>query len=71
MNVTHVNGSNYLTIIDCGPTRFAVWRYLQRQDADTVIQQLELVFVERGAPVELLTDNDSPFRSGAFKQYAE
>ena len=71
MDVTHVNGCNYLTIIDCGPTRFAVWRCLQQQDADTVIQQLELVFFERGAPVELLTDNDSPFRCGAFKQFAE
>ena len=56
MDVTHVNGCNYL--IDCGPTRFAVWRRRQRQDADSIIQQLELVFFERDAPVEPLTDND-------------
>ena len=71
MDVTHVNGYHYLTLIDCGPTRFAVWRRLQRQDTDSVIQQLELVFFERGAPVELLTDNDPAFRSGAFTQFAE
>ena len=71
MDVTHVNGCHYLTLIDCGPTRFAVWRRLQRQDTDSVIQQLELVFFERGAPVELLTDNDPAFRSGAFTQFAE
>ena len=71
MDVTHVNGCHYLTLIDCGPTRFAVWRRLQRQDTDSVIQQLELVFFERGALVELLTDNDPAFRSGAFKQFAE
>ena len=71
MDLTHVNGCHYLTLIDCGPTRFAVWRRLQRQDTDSVIQQLELVFFERGAPVELLTDNDPAFRSGAFTQFAE
>ena len=66
MDVTRVNGWHYLTLIDCGPTRFTVWRRLQRQDTDRVIQQLELLFFERGAPVELLTDNDPAFRSGAF-----
>ena len=71
MDVTHVNGCHYLTLIDCGPTRFAVWRRLQRQDTDSVIQQLELLFFERGAPVELLTDNDPAFRSCAFTQFAE
>ena len=71
MDVTHVNGCHYLTLIDCGPTRFAVWRRLQRQDTDSVIKQLELVFFERGAPVELLTDNDPAFRSCAFTQFAE
>ena len=71
MDVTRVNGGHYLTLIDCGPTRFAVWRRMQRQDTDSVIQQLESVFFERGAPVELFTDNDPAFRSGAFMQFAE
>ena len=71
MDVTHVNGGHYLTLIDCGPTRFVVWRCMQRQDTDSVIQQLESVFFERGPPVELLTDNDPDFRSGAFTQFAE
>ena len=70
MDVTHVNGGHYLTLIDCGPTRFAVWRRMQRQDTASVIQ-LESVFFERGGPVELLTDNDPAFRSGAFTQFAE
>ena len=71
MDVTHGNGCHYLTLIDCEPTRFAVWRRLQRQDTDSVIRQLELVFFERGAPEELLTDNDPAFRSGAFTQFPE
>ena len=71
MDVTHVNGCHYLTLIDCGPSRFAVCRRLRRQDTASVIQQLELVFFERGAPAELLTDNDTAFRSAAFKRFAE
>ena len=71
MDVTHVNGCHYLTLINCGPTRFAVWRRLQRQYTDSVIKQLEWVFFERGAPVELLTDNDPAFCSCAFTQFAE
>ena len=58
MDVTHVIGCHYLTLIDCGPTQFTVRRRLQRQNTDSVIRQPELVFFEQGAPVELLTDND-------------
>ena len=71
MDVTHVSGCHYLTLIDCGPSRFAVWRRLRRQDTASVIQQLELLFFERGAPVEMLTDNDTAFRGAAFKRFAE
>ena len=71
MDVTHVNGCHYLTLIDCGPTRFAVWRRLQRQDTDSVVRQHESLFFERGAPVEVLTDNDHAFSSGVFTRFAE
>ena len=56
MDISHHDGENLLTIIDCGPSRFAIWRPLCRQDAPTVIQQLENVFLERGPPIEILTD---------------
>ena len=29
MDLTHHNGENFLTIIDCGPSRFAIWRPLR------------------------------------------
>jgi len=44
MDITHFEGRNYLSLIDCGPSGFAVWRHLRRQDSATVIQQLEAVF---------------------------
>ena len=47
MDVTHVGGAHYLTVIDCGPSRFAVWRRLRRQDSASVIDQLEQLFFER------------------------
>ena len=71
MDITHFESRHYLSLIDCGPSRFAVWRRLRRQDSASVIQQLEAVFYERGAPAELLTDNDTVFRSRMFGQFAD
>ena len=70
MDVTHCGGRHYLTLIDCGPSRFAVWRQLRLQTSESVIKELETVFYERGAPEELLTDNDTAFRSRAFAEFA-
>ncbi|KRY25976.1 Pol polyprotein [Trichinella spiralis] len=69
MDVTHVRGRPYLTLIDCGPSRFAVWRRLRVQCSANVTEQLEAVFYERGAPEELLTDNDTAFRGRIFTEF--
>lgn len=69
-DVTHYLGSAYLSLVDCGPSRFAVWRHLRRPDADTVVSHLEQVFCERGAPAELLCDNDTVFRGRRFAAFA-
>ena len=71
MDITHFEGCHYLSLIDCGPSRFAVWKRLRRQDSAYVIELLEVVFFERGAPSELLTDNDTAFRSKMFQKFAE
>ena len=71
MDVTHVDGRHYLTLIDCGPARFALWWQLRRQDTASITEQLEMVFLEHGAPPEMLTDNDTAFRSEAFMRFAE
>ena len=69
MDITHHNGENFLTLIDCGPSRFAVWRPLRRQDATSIIRQLESVFLERGPPMEVLTDNGTAFTSEEFRKF--
>ena len=62
-DIVHVKGVPYLSIVDCGPGRYAVWRRLDSERAASVITALEGVFRERGAPCELLTDNGPCFRS--------
>ncbi|KRX49801.1 hypothetical protein T05_11212 [Trichinella murrelli] len=69
MDITHVRGRPYLTLIDCRPSRFAVWRRLRVHCSANVIEQLEAVFYERGAPEELLTDNDTAFRGRIFTEF--
>ena len=70
IDVTHHGGQSYLSVIDCGPSRFCVWRLLRRSDAASVTSELEQVFAERGAPAELLADNDTAFRSRHFAAFA-
>ena len=71
MDVTHLGGRHYLTLIDCAPSQFAIWRPLSCQDAASIVRQLETVFCERGAPVELLTDNAMTFSRETFSIFAE
>ena len=66
-----IGGRHYLTLIDCGPSRFTIWRPLSCQDSASIIWQLETVFCEKGAPVELLTDNATTFSGETFSKFAE
>uniref|UniRef100_A0A5S6QWA3 Integrase catalytic domain-containing protein n=1 Tax=Trichuris muris TaxID=70415 RepID=A0A5S6QWA3_TRIMR len=70
MDITHCGGHAYLTLIDSGPSRFAIWRPLKPQSSANVVGQLESVFLERGAPEEILAGNDASFRSRMFEQLA-
>ncbi|MEL7302027.1 MAG: DDE-type integrase/transposase/recombinase, partial [Pseudomonadota bacterium] len=71
MDITHVGGQHFLTLIDCGPSRFAIWRSLRWQTTEAVVAQLEGVFLEHGPPEEILTDNDTAFRSRQFTTFAD
>ena len=71
MDITHYGGKHFLSLIDCGPSRFAMWRPIRCQDSGTVARQLEAVFYERGPPNEILTDNDTAFTSRSFRNFLE
>ena len=70
IDVTHHQRSLYLSVVDCGPSRFSLWRLLRRADSAHVIEELHRIFNERGAPEEILADNDTAFRSRAFAVFA-
>lgn len=70
IDITHFRGHHFLTVIDHGPSRYTVWRNLRIQSALCVKQQLEAIFFERGAPEELLLDNDTAFRGREFRSFA-
>ena len=71
MDVTYLEGRHYLTLIDCGPSWFAIWRLLLCQVSASIVQQLETVFYERRAPVELLTDNATTFSGETFSKFTK
>ena len=43
MDVTHFNGKHYLTLIDCGPSRFTLWYELRSENCETVMRVLTCV----------------------------
>lgn len=70
IDITHFRGQHYLTVIDHGPSRYTLWRSLRLQDTASVKHHLETIFLERGAPEELILDNDTVFRSREFRLFA-
>ena len=70
VDVTHVGRVAYLTVIDCGPTRFGLWRALRRGTGEEITGMLEQIFLERGAPAELLLDNATEFRGRVMRAFA-
>ncbi|XP_067929095.1 uncharacterized protein [Watersipora subatra] len=71
VDVAFVAGRPYLTLVDCGPSRYAIWMPLQNETADAVTKQLIRVFHERGAPEELLMDNGPCFSSTRTKEFLQ
>ena len=71
IDVTHVDNDRFLSIIDCGPSRFGIWRRLSSEDAGTVSRSSEEVFQERGPPREILLDNATAFRSQTLTDLCE
>lgn len=63
IDVTHYRGVPYLSVVDCGPGRYALWRELKRESAQCILLQLQQIFMERGPVDEILMDNATAFRS--------
>jgi transposase InsO family protein len=63
VDVTYVERQPFLTVVDCGPSRYAIWRRLTNEASNNVIKELRQIFRERGIPDEMLSDNGPCFRS--------
>lgn len=63
IDVTHHHQIPYLSIVDCGPGRFAIWRKLTRETTEFITGILDEIFLERGPVREVLMDNGMAFRS--------
>ena len=70
MDIAHHNGEHFLTLIDCGPSRFTVWRPLHRQDVTAIICQ-RVSSLSEAPPTEILTDNGTGFSSEQFRNFAD
>ena len=68
VDVTHYRQLPYLTMVDCGPSRIAIWRELRAETAANVAEILDGIFLERGPVDELLLDNSTVFRSAVLKE---
>ena len=63
MDATHFQCKTYLTIIDCGQSKFTIWRLIKSESSGEVTRVLISIFREFGAPREILLDNFLSFRS--------
>ena len=69
VDVTHYQNVPFLSIIDCGPGRLAVWRRIPNETAENICDILEEIFLERGPVEEVLMDNGSAFRSRVMRDF--
>ena len=71
IDITHYRNKRFLTIIDCGPGRYAIWREVPNETAEAVVKSLEQIFFEHGPVNEILMDNATAFRSQVMKKFME
>lgn len=63
IDTTHYDSDRYLTVIDCGPSRYTVWRKFNSESSAAIANILQGIFIELGPPSEILLDNSATFRS--------
>lgn len=68
VDVTHYRHQLYLSLLDCGPGRVAIWRELRAENAEEIAGILNGIFLERGPVEEVLMDKGTAFRSRVVKE---
>ena len=60
--VTLYKNRLFLSVVDCGPRRFAIWREMYNETARIIVTNLEQIFFEHGPVHEILMDNATAFK---------
>ena len=63
IDIVHVRSQSFLSIVDCGPGRFAIWKMLNIESSTEIVNSLATVLFERGFVAEILSDNAKVFKS--------
>ncbi|XP_065657970.1 uncharacterized protein LOC136082493 [Hydra vulgaris] len=72
MDITHYGTDKFLSLIDCGPSKYALWRQLSSSYGSlAIVRILRLIFRERGAPSEILTDNEPTFKTKEIRSFLD
>ena len=71
MDATHHGQQRYLTIVDCGPSRFAIWRAIRNESDTEIVPMLRQVFSQFGPPAEVLCDNGKSFTSKLMRDFCK
>ncbi|XP_067940572.1 uncharacterized protein [Watersipora subatra] len=69
IDVIHYGSQVFLSMVDCGPSHFAIWRRLPSEMEAHIVAQLRTVVIKRGSCDELLMDNSMAFRSATVAQF--
>lgn len=67
VDVTHYRHKLFLSMVDCGPGRIAIWKELRADNGEEIARMLNDIFLERGPVDEVLMDNSTAFRSQGLK----
>ena len=70
-DITHYGSRLYLSVIDCGPSRRAIWREIASENATIIGRIIDEICYEQGPPYELLSDNGLCFKSQALANVCE
>mgnify|MGYP003417316483 FL=1 len=63
VDVVHVEGRKFLSIVDCGPGRYALWVEMKDESGRSVLNAIRKIMYERGFVKEILSDNGGAFKS--------
>ena len=71
LDVTHHGCQKYLTMVNCSPSQFAIWRNIQNESKSQVAPVLRQIFSQFVPPIEILSDNAKSFRSNFMQEFCK